>query len=520
MVQLRHINIVRLLQVVRERDQIFMVIECCESSLYHSMRALQTKGLKLTEDQIRWAMKEMLNGIAYMHEKGFIHRDIKPENLLINYENLKLCDFGQVKHTSMKPPYTDYISTRWYRAPEVLLKATKYTTAVDMWGFGTLMAELYIQRPLFNGNSEVDQLFKISSVLGTPEGWREGDELASRMNYKWPPTTKMGLKSIIHGASAEGLDLMESLLTYEPGRRITAANALRHPFFSKGSFQRIDPAVNESSMSREEQDAINKQFYENDAGAVVEIVETPRVGNINKPETTDPNVVFGEAPKDAANPKSSNIIRNKFAAPIPAAITDEERAANGPESVSNNQVPSVSTESSTVSKENQSRASRGEAKTSDYKVVEPISPSCERKPPSFDDEGDDSGFANVGFQLKRPSNKKKNSVSEHTPAKRGSTGGGDVVSSADDKLAPTPREEPPTEAIAVAEQTPLATPKGSVVGGRKPQAAAKVDSIISGVLGGGVDSDEEFAVAQSSFVMKPSVARKSIKEKDKDDEFW
>jgi len=111
-----------------------------------------------------------------MHKNGFFHRDIKPENLLINPKNvIKIADFGLAREIRSLPPYTDYVSTRWYRAPEILLKSTNYNSPIDIFALGCIMAELYLLNPLFSGSSEVDQLNKICSVLGTPpKSWTEG----------------------------------------------------------------------------------------------------------------------------------------------------------------------------------------------------------------------------------------------------------------------------------------------------------------------------------------------------------
>lgn len=105
-----------------------------------------------------------------MHRHGFFHRDMKPENLLCcGPELVKIADFGLARETRSRPPYTDYVSTRWYRAPEVLLHSINYSTPIDLWAVGCIMAELYTFRPLFPGTSEIDQIFKICSVLGTPD---------------------------------------------------------------------------------------------------------------------------------------------------------------------------------------------------------------------------------------------------------------------------------------------------------------------------------------------------------------
>lgn len=123
-----------------------------------------------------------------MHKHGFFHRDMKPENVLVTKDVLKLADFGLARETRSRPPYTEYVSTRWYRAPEVLLHSTSYNSPIDMWACGAIMAELYTLRPLFPGSSETDEIFKICAVLGTPTHatWPEGMKLAAAMNFKFP----------------------------------------------------------------------------------------------------------------------------------------------------------------------------------------------------------------------------------------------------------------------------------------------------------------------------------------------
>ena len=91
-----------------------------------------------------------------MHKHGFFHRDLKPENILISNQHIRICDFGLAREIRSRPPYTDYVSTRWYRAPEILLKSTQYNSPVDIFALGCIMAELYLEKPLFNGKSEID----------------------------------------------------------------------------------------------------------------------------------------------------------------------------------------------------------------------------------------------------------------------------------------------------------------------------------------------------------------------------
>lgn len=122
------------------------------------------------EPVIRSILYQIFQGLNYMHKHGFFHRDIKPENLLCNGPELvKIADFGLARELRSRPPYTDYVSTRWYRAPEVLLRSTNYSSPIDLWAVGCIVSELYTLQPLFPGRSEIDQIFRICSVLGTPD---------------------------------------------------------------------------------------------------------------------------------------------------------------------------------------------------------------------------------------------------------------------------------------------------------------------------------------------------------------
>lgn len=162
---------------------------------------------------------------------------MKPENLLcMGPELVKIADFGLAREIRSKPPYTDYVSTRWYRAPEVLLRSSTYSSPIDLWAVGCIMAELYTLRPLFPGNSEVDEIFKICQVLGTVKkmDWPEGYQLASAMNFRFPQCVPTNLKTLIPNASKEAIALMHDLLQWDPKKRPTAVQALRYPYFQVG----------------------------------------------------------------------------------------------------------------------------------------------------------------------------------------------------------------------------------------------------------------------------------------------
>jgi serine/threonine protein kinase len=167
---------------------------------------------------------------------GFFHRDLKPENLLCNgAELVKIADLGLAREIRSRPPYTDYVSTRWYRAPEVLLRSTKYNSPIDLWAIGTIMAELYTTRPLLPGSSEVDTLFKCTAVFGTPSKatWPEGLTLAAKMNFKFPQMAATPLRTLIPQASSAALELMQELMQWCPEKRPSAAASLAFAYFTQ-----------------------------------------------------------------------------------------------------------------------------------------------------------------------------------------------------------------------------------------------------------------------------------------------
>lgn len=175
-----------------------------------------------------------------MHKHGYFHRDMKPENLLcMGPELVKIADFGLAREIRSRPPYTDYVSTRWYRAPEVLLRSTMYSAPIDIWAVGCIMAELYTFRPLFPGNSEIDEIFKICSVIGTPDKkeWPEGFKLAAAMNFKFPQFSPTSLATLIPNASPEAISLMTDMLRWNPAKRPSAQQALRYPYFQQQLLQ-------------------------------------------------------------------------------------------------------------------------------------------------------------------------------------------------------------------------------------------------------------------------------------------
>ena len=204
-----------------------------ETDLLELMKSCEPKILK--EDQIRDIMHQTLLGLCFMHKYGFFHRDMKPENLLLTRNKLKIADFGLAREIRSVPPYTEYVSTRYYRAPECILKSTNYNSPIDIWALGCIMAEMYTHpQPLFCGSNEKEVLFRICSVLGTPthDIWNDGIRQANIVGIKFPNCPGTELEKIIPEASSEAIDLIKQMIKWDPNKRATAKNLLNHPFFT------------------------------------------------------------------------------------------------------------------------------------------------------------------------------------------------------------------------------------------------------------------------------------------------
>lgn len=145
---------------------------------------------------------------------------------------IKIADFGLTRELNSAPPYTEYVSTRWYRAPELLLRARYYSAAVDIWATGCIIGELYTLQPMFPGRSEIDQLFKICLALGSPnmESWPEGRRLSSKIQFKYPLSMQTNLQNLLPSCSKIGFNLIESIFSWIPEERPKAEDILDHEF--------------------------------------------------------------------------------------------------------------------------------------------------------------------------------------------------------------------------------------------------------------------------------------------------
>lgn len=230
--ELSHPNIVDLKEVILSDGRLYLVLEFLTDDLTKLIKSSK----RLSPLSIKTFLYQLLSGITFCHRRRVLHRDLKPQNLLISHEGtLKLADFGLARAYGVPiRTYTHEVVTLWYRAPEILLGATQYATAVDIWPIGCIFAEMVTSQPLFPGDSEIDELFKIFRVLGTPteETWKG---VTSLRDFKptFPKWQPQPLSNYVKDLDSKGIDLLSQMLQYDPQKRISAVEAMQHPFFDE-----------------------------------------------------------------------------------------------------------------------------------------------------------------------------------------------------------------------------------------------------------------------------------------------
>ncbi|KAJ5186761.1 hypothetical protein N7449_009755 [Penicillium cf. viridicatum] len=231
MKELNHENILALYDVIYTGEKLVMVSEYMEKDL---KRFMDDQGGAIDLPTAKFFAHEMLQGIAYCHEKSILHRDLKPQNLLIGRDGrLKLADFGLARTFSIPVnTFSNDVVTLWYRPPDVLLGSCSYNTSLDIWSAGCIIAEMHTGHPLFPGNTDDDQLLKIFQVMGTPsEHTWPGVSQLPEFNPFFPMYSPLDLRQLMFGVDHFGADLLERMLQLRPELRISAADSLRHPWF-------------------------------------------------------------------------------------------------------------------------------------------------------------------------------------------------------------------------------------------------------------------------------------------------
>lgn len=230
--QLRHPNIVELTDVVQSEGRLYLVFEFVDKDLKKYMEACDGP---LSPQLIKSYTHQMLKGLEFCHVRGVMHRDLKPQNILVSRDGrLKLADFGLAR-AFVPPirPFTHEVVTLWYRPPEILLGCKTYALPVDMWAIGTMLAEMCTKRPLFPGDSEVDELFRIFRVLGTPneQTW-PGVTSLQDWNEDFPKWPALQVAKFVPTLGEAGVDLMEQLLQLDPKNRMSAVDCMNHRYFA------------------------------------------------------------------------------------------------------------------------------------------------------------------------------------------------------------------------------------------------------------------------------------------------
>ncbi|XP_053696637.1 MAPK/MAK/MRK overlapping kinase-like [Sabethes cyaneus] len=233
-----HPNLVSFVDILHDgvNGHLTLVMELMDMSMYDYIK---NRKRCLSEKRVRRFLYQIVCGLHHLHRNGIFHRDIKPENILIKISNkmrdnelVQLADFGSICNVSQQPPYSAYISTRWYRSPECLLTSGYYGPKMDIWAVGCCFYEMLTLNPLFPGENEVDQLDRIHAVVGSPSAallakFRHRNQL----QFEFPKRKHVDLRCLVPLLSHYGVDVLNRMLAYAPDARICATKLKQHLYF-------------------------------------------------------------------------------------------------------------------------------------------------------------------------------------------------------------------------------------------------------------------------------------------------
>ena len=258
---INHENIISLLDIFTPAQTIedfgdgglYLVTHLMGADLNNIIRRQQ-----LSDDQVQFFVYQILRGLKYLHSADIIHRDLKPSNLAVDEDcELKILDFGLARHAAADDEMTGYVATRWYRAPEIMLNWMHYNKTVDIWSVGCIMAELITRKTLFPGTDPIDQLTRIMGLVGTP-----GPDLLAKITsddaktyiLSLPTMTKKDFRRVFVGNSDLANDLLERMLDLDPDTRITAEEALAHPYLQQYADPSDEPVSKPYDQSFEQKE--------------------------------------------------------------------------------------------------------------------------------------------------------------------------------------------------------------------------------------------------------------------------
>ncbi|EGT38523.1 hypothetical protein CAEBREN_21584 [Caenorhabditis brenneri] len=244
---LQHDNIVTLFDIIYANSKLYMVFEFIDRDLKNLMELIEPTRKLLPQVYVKSFMWQLLSALSYCHLRRIVHRDLKPQNILVADSGvIKIADFGLARNFSFPSRnYTHEVVTLWYRPPEILLGSQRYSASLDMWSLGCIFAEIASNKPLFPGECEISQLFKIFEIVGTPNStnWPGVDDFP---HYKAVfPQWRFDLEKLreMSALDENGLDVLREILRYPPERRLTAKGALSHRYFLQNGFTQNRPSV-------------------------------------------------------------------------------------------------------------------------------------------------------------------------------------------------------------------------------------------------------------------------------------
>ncbi|XP_047534301.1 glycogen synthase kinase-3 beta-like isoform X5 [Vanessa atalanta] len=230
------LNAMQSLEVAKDEVYLNLVLEYIPETVYKVARHYAKDEQTIPISFIKLYMYQLFRSLAYIHSLGICHRDIKPQNLLLDPKTgvLKLCDFGSAKHLVRGEPNVSYICSRYYRAPELIFGAIDYTTKIDVWSAGCVVAELLLGQPIFPGDSGVDQLVEIIKVLGTPTREQIREMNPNYTEFKFPQIKSHPWAKVFRACTPpDAISLVSRLLEYTPGARLSPLQACAHSFFDE-----------------------------------------------------------------------------------------------------------------------------------------------------------------------------------------------------------------------------------------------------------------------------------------------
>ena len=280
-----------------------------EMNLYE---AIENRKKYLPEKKAKYWIYQTLKALEFMHKNGIFHRDIKPENILLLKNKVKLADLGSCKGIYSKPPFTEYISTRWYRSPECLLTDGYYNYKMDIWGLGCVFYEILTLEPLFPGDDEIDQVNKINYILGSPPNdlfQKFVKNSAHRNEFNFEYQKGVGINKYLNHVSPNIVDLIGKMLIYDPDLRPTARECLNHECFKEFVEQDLKSKITQTNIYQDS--ILMKSFNDSVSKRNDESIQIINLNSNNNLNNIYNNSKTLKTKKEASIP-NLNIINPKY----------------------------------------------------------------------------------------------------------------------------------------------------------------------------------------------------------------